>query len=138
VFKVVLRCSHLNRALGVYGEIKKLPEFLFDISKWGAFKIPAISVGVALILLLFRYSTNPEEIVFIPSIIKFAIGSAVIAYCQSLAFSSYCINFEKNDLPMKFQILFMGFHIAWFASWFIGLSTYKAFKTDSQRLAFSV
>lgn len=101
----------------------KLPDFLFDISKWGAFKIPAISLGAALMLLLFRDSANQEEILFIQSVIKFAIGSAVIAYCQSLAYSSYCLNCNKKDLPIKYQVLFMSLHIVWFANWLIGSNT---------------
>ena len=93
------------------------------MSKWGAFKIPAISIGSAALLLIFRDATKPEEMVFIQSIIKFSLGSAVIAYCQSLSYSTYCLNTDKNDLPVYIQILFMAAQIGWFCHWYIAQCT---------------
>ena len=101
----------------------KLPDFLFDISKWGAFKIPAISIGSAALLLIFRDANKPDEMLFIQSVIKFSIGSAVIAYCQSLSYSTYCLNRDKSDLPIYIQTLFMAAQIGWFSHWYIAQYT---------------
>lgn len=97
----------------------KLPEFLFDISKWGAFKISGVALGCAALLLIFRDSSNPEEMLFIQNIVRFAIGSSVIAYCQSLAYSTYCLNKEARDLPILAQSFFMVLHLTWFCYWYL-------------------
>ncbi|KLN65919.1 hypothetical protein [Vibrio sp. VPAP30] len=102
-----------------------IPDSVFDISKWGAFKLPAISFAFATLVLVFRDSTNPEEMEFVQYIIRYGLGSAVIAYCQSLSYSTYVLNNEgKNDLPAFIQVLFMIVHILWFAYWFLGLACY--------------
>lgn len=97
----------------------KLPESLFDIGKWGAFKITAIAVGVIALLLIFRDATKAEEMLFIQSLVKFAIGSSVISYCQSLSYSTYRLNKEAKDLPICVQIFFMLAQVGWFVYWFI-------------------
>ena len=102
-----------------------IPDSVFDISKWGAFKLPAISFAFAALVLVFRNSTNPEEMEFVQYIIKYGLGSAVIAYCQSLSYSTYVSNNEgKSDLPVFIQVLFMIIHILWFAYWFTDFALY--------------
>ncbi|MFT2097991.1 hypothetical protein ACMUMQ_06480 [Marinomonas sp. 2405UD66-6] len=99
--------------------MKKLPEFLFDISRWGAFKIPAFSLGAVALLLIFRDVNNPKEILFIQELIRFSIGSAIISYCQSLGYSTYRLNAKKEDLPIYIQVIFMILHVSWFIYWLL-------------------
>lgn len=98
----------------------KLPDSVYDISKWGAFKVAAISVACIALLLAFRDATNPGEMIFIQSLVKFTLGSAVIAYAHSLAYTTYMFSTDDaKDLPILVQVFFMVLHVCWFIFWFI-------------------
>ena len=93
-----------------------------DIEKWGALKIPAISLILIGLLLLTRNVNDPAEFEFIKMLVKFTIGSSVIGYSQSLLFKNNALLRQKSDLPTWVQIGFILLHIAWFFCWLRPLS----------------
>jgi hypothetical protein len=86
---------------------------------WGAFKIPAFAFAIIALLLILRDTNSNIEYPYIQLTTKYAIGASIISYCHSLMHSTWENHNKGPDLPFKFQILFMVFHVFWFGEVFL-------------------
>lgn len=95
-----------------------MPEVRFPFGEWmqwGSFKIPFIGVMVLTILLLVGSLTNIENARFVQKVVIWVLGSAVISYGHSLAYSTQKTwqGAAFKDLTLRAQIVAMAIHVIW-------------------------